>query len=140
MSPKSGVQQGKTKLESPVKLKYWLIIVVSLATAVAVRASDTAPVDATQITAWLSGGIPSGRVVRVVRERGFSHPIAPKQLRQLESIGAEPSLIQALTSQQNSASAQPIPDALLKAGTAAPRQRRPEGEIVLRPGGGAQPP
>jgi tetratricopeptide (TPR) repeat protein len=119
----------------PVKLKCWLVVLVSLAAAGSVRPSFAAPVDATQIAAWLTGGISSARLVRIVQSNGLAQTITPEQLRQLEAAGAEKNLIQALTTQEKSTAshtANPIPDALLKASTAARQQRWHAAELLLR--------
>jgi tetratricopeptide (TPR) repeat protein len=142
---KPRVQQGKPEFANqtsetrvrrvPVKRKCWLVVLVSLAAAGSVRPSSAAPVDATQIAAWLTGGISSARLARIVQSNGVAQTFTPEQLRQIEAAGAEKNLIQELTAQaksDTSSAAGSIPDALLKATDAARQQRWHEAELLLR--------
>jgi tetratricopeptide (TPR) repeat protein len=136
-----------------VKFRYWLLILLGWAAAASVRPAAAAPVDpakldATQIAAWLTGGISSARLVRLIQERGVVQTFSPEQLHSLESAGAEPNLIRVLESQQTSPekfsqetaapaksifkTPRPIPDALLQAASTARQQRWRQAELLLR--------
>jgi hypothetical protein len=118
-----------------VKLRHWLIFIVVLA-AVSAKPSLAAPVDATQIVAWLTGGISNARLARIVNNQGLAYTLTPEQLRQVESAGADQNLIHILAAQKQPATAptaQTIPTAVLKASAAARNQQWHEAELLLRP-------
>src|ERR1700680_2032975 len=96
-------------LGSPVRVKLVLfLLLLSLTTAVAARSSDDPPgvegpsngkaVDTTQVAAWLTGGVSSSRLARLVAERGLATLPTNNELRQLESAGASKDLLRVLSS------------------------------------------
>ena len=130
--------QGKSLSGSPVKLKFlslFLIVVCSLAAFATPNSSQTQSVDATHLVAWLIGGVPSSRLVRLVQERGATGLLTEEQVRQLESAGAEANLIRTLTAAKapgSTASAAPTPLALLVAAGEARAQHYHAAELRLR--------
>ncbi len=100
----------------------------------AASASDTRPVDAAQLTAWLAGGVSSIRLIRLVQERGLAHVPAKQELTQLQTAGAEGNLIRALSNSKavGIGPYAPIPPVLLRAATAARQQHFHEAELLLR--------
>jgi hypothetical protein len=53
------------------------------------QASETQPVSALQLMAWLVGGVSNGRLVRVIHERGIATVPGKAQISQLEAAGCE---------------------------------------------------
>jgi tetratricopeptide (TPR) repeat protein len=140
--PRQRQQQGKPSSGSPVKLKFWSSFIVavfvfslSLAAFAAPNSSETRSVDATQLVAWLIAGVPSSRLVRLVQERGVTSLPTKEQVRQLESAGADANLMRTLTGAKppsTTASAGPIPLALLAAAAEARAQHYHAAELRLR--------
>jgi Flp pilus assembly protein TadD len=92
------------------------------------------PVTSTQIAAWLVGGVPSGRLERLVLERGLATLPTHSELHQLESAGANPQLMKALDSGfALSAKVGPaLQEDLMKAAAEARQQHFKEAEAALR--------
>ena len=92
------------------------------------------PVSTTQIAAWLAGGFSSNRLARLVAAHGLATLPTEKELRQMQSAGANKDLMTVLRSgnARSAAVGAPIPDALLKAAAAAGQQRFHEAETELR--------
>ena len=71
---------------SPVKFKF--AVFFAFLGLVALCVADSAaikPLSATQIEAWLIGGVPNSRLMRLVRERGLAGVPSKEQLQQLQS-------------------------------------------------------
>jgi len=131
-------------LGSPVRVQASRVLLVFVLAATAAHSTDaptsdapasgTPAVNTTQVVAWLTGGISSGRLARLVEERGVASLPTRNELRQLESAGAGKELIRALSSgNTQSASVGPdIPAALLKAAAEARQQHYHEAELQLR--------
>ncbi len=116
-------------------LSCFIVVVLSLAASAAPNSSQTRSVDATHLVAWLIGGIPSSRLVCLVQERGVTSLPTKEQVRQLESAGADANLIRTLIGAKapsTTASAAPIPLALLAASTEARAQHYHAAELRLR--------
>ncbi len=64
----------------------------------AASASQSQPVSSVQLVAWLASGMSSGRLVRLVRERGIASVPGKTEIRELESAGADANLVRTLTS------------------------------------------
>ena len=94
------------------------------------------PATSTQLMAWLTAGVPSNRLVRIVEERGIAGVLSKEQLHQLESAGADANLIHVLAGRKPSAVAgnptSEIPASLLQAAAAARAQHFHEAELDLR--------
>jgi tetratricopeptide (TPR) repeat protein len=131
-----------SQVGSPVRAKsltFLLLIslaITSAATAAnsAVNPNDTKPVDSTQLAAWLLGGVPSGRLIRLVKERGLATVARQENLRQLESAGADQALVHFLSEveAQSAGPGTPIPEALMKSAAEVRRQHPHEAELLLR--------
>lgn len=95
---------------------------------------DARPITNTELVAWLTGGVSSGRMVRLVDERGLARSLSKDQLRQLEAIGAEANLIRTLKAAKAQAggAGEPISPVLMKAAIAAHEQRYHDAELQLR--------
>ena len=124
-------------LGSPVRVKASVFLLsVSLAVSAvhAVAQVPAKPVDTTQLVAWLTGGVSSARLVRLVQERGLANLPTHTELRQVESAGAGKDLIRILNlGKMQSAQIGPaIPPALLRANTLARQQHYHEAELELR--------
>src|ERR1700722_4424161 len=135
-----------TGLGRPVKLKFLVFLAfLGLAAICAADSADVKPsgtdkaLTTTELVAWLAGGVPNSRLVRLVGESGLTAAPGKDELRQLQSAGADQNLLRVLasvTSGSVKTSAQtagaPIPPALLKAAAAAPKQNYHEAELQLR--------
>jgi tetratricopeptide (TPR) repeat protein len=91
-------------------------------------------VTTTQLAAWLTGGVSSTRLARLVSERGLATLPTENELRQLETVGAGKDLIRAARA-GNAGSAKigpAIPAGLLKAAAEARGQRFHDAETDLR--------
>jgi superkiller protein 3 len=97
--------------------------------------------------AWLTAGVPSNRLGRIVQERGVASVPGKKQIHQLAAAGADPALIHTLTrtptkpnlkqsassaSSGSESAASEIPAALVQAASDARAQRFQEAELALR--------
>lgn len=137
-------------LGSPVRVKTLVaLLLISLSIAAAAQSADPQipearppfrsvnaiqPVTTTQLTAWLTGGVSSTRLARLVAERGLATLPTKAELRQMESAGANADLMKVLRS-GNVLSARvgaPIPDALVKAAVAARQQHFHQADADLR--------
>ena len=135
-------------LGSPVKVKpvlFLLLFSVGVSTAQAAdpQPSDpkpaplyleTQPVDTTQLVAWLTGGVSTSRLARLVTERGLATLPTRTELGQVESAGADGNLMRALSAgnAQSAKIGAPIPLGLLNASADARRQHYHEAEMQLR--------
>ena len=59
-------------------------------------AADSAPVDCTHLTAWIAGGVPSSKLIRVVERQGIVLTLGASFESALRSGGAAPDLLEAL--------------------------------------------
>lgn len=119
-----------------MKRKVFSVFIFLVAAAFAAQSSDTEPVTAVELMSWLTAGVPSARLIRIVRERGMASVADKEQLRQFESAGADANLTELLAGLRpfSSDSASPeIPPALLQAGLDAKAQRLHQAELDLRP-------
>jgi len=57
--------------------------------------SKSRAVTTTELTAWLTSGVPSARLARLVTERGLATLPTHNELKQLELAGAEKELMRA---------------------------------------------
>jgi tetratricopeptide (TPR) repeat protein len=108
---------------------------VLIGAAIAAASNELKPVSNTQLIAWLTGGISSGRLTRLVEERGIVRVPTKQELSQLQAAGAEEDLIRSLGNSRAGAgdgAGLPIPATLLQAATAARQQRYHEAELLLR--------
>src|SRR5271157_401102 len=121
-------------LGSPVRVKASRFLLFFVLATAAAYSADTPAVDTTQLAAWLTGGVSSSRLARLVEERGVATLPTRNELRQLESAGADQELIRVLSSgNARSARVGPeIPAALLKAAAEARQQHYHEAELQLR--------
>ena len=102
------------------------LLLLSLVASAAARSDDNQPTDilpsaeqpvnTTQLAAWLIGGVPSSRLASLVAARGLATLPTRKELRQMESAGANQDLMGVLKSgnAQSARVGPPVPDALLK--------------------------
>ena len=124
--------QAKPFPEIRVKRKGLLVFFVLLGVALA---SESQPVSPVQLMAWLTAGVPSSRLVRIMQERGIAPVPGKDQIHQFEAAGADSELVRALTSLHpaiNSPETE-FPAPLLKASLDAKAQRFHEAELDLRP-------
>src|SRR5579859_6145936 len=130
------------RLGSPVKAKASLLLFcfVFVLAPVFAHSSEgqiaaSSPITTTQLAAWLTGGVSSSRLARLVKERGLATLPTQKELRDIESAGAGKDLLKVLASGNvESAKIGPaIPPALLKAAADARQQHFHEAELDLRP-------
>ena len=113
------------------KASAFFLFVMLAATA---ASADTKPVDTTQLAAWLAGGVPSSRLIRLVKEQGLATVARAENLHQLESCGADPALIHFLSEieAQTPGAGTPIPNAVVKAAVAIHQQNAHQAELLLR--------
>ncbi len=102
--------------------------------------SQTQPVNCTEVMAWLTSGISTDRLVRIVQERGIAAVPGKAQIRQFESAGANANLARALSGLKPSivpsgvtpnASCE-IPPILVQAAEDAGARRFHQAELTLR--------
>src|SRR4030088_2272725 len=89
-----------------------------LSVVAAADSSKSQPVNTTQLTAWLAGGISSTRLVQLIHERGLGVAPTENEIHQLQALGADEKLVRALAGVKPADSHSPgtsIPDALLQA-------------------------
>jgi len=119
-----------------VKRKGLSVFLFVLVAAWAALASDFQPVNGAQLTAWLMSGVPCTRLARIVQERGIIAPFGKEQIQQLESAGADETLIRALATahapEKTKSSADEIPAILLQAAADSHSQHFHEAELDLR--------
>src|SRR5437588_649526 len=98
--------QAKWSPESRVKhkgLSVFLFLLLGMLARATVN--EAQPITFTQLTAWLTAGVPCNRLVRLVKERGLATIPEKAQLRQLESAGADAKLIRAIAESKPAVSA-----------------------------------
>lgn len=125
-----------------MKRKGMSVLLFVLGVALAAHSSESQPVNAAQLMAWLTAGVPSGRLVRIVQECGLASVPGKKQIHQLEAAGAERALVRTLTkanlkpsaaaSSLSKATSSEIPPTLVQAAADARAQRFHEAELALR--------
>ena len=112
-----------------------LFLFFCLSVVAAADSSKSQPLDTTQLTAWLTGGISSTRLVQLIQERGLALAPTENEIHQLQAFGADEALVRTLAgvkpadshSQRTS-----IPAALLQAAAGAHARRYHEAELQLR--------
>ncbi len=126
-----------------MKRKGLSIVLFLLGATLAAHSTESQPVDSVQLMAWLTAGVPSNRLVRVIQERGIPSVPGKEQVHQLESAGADANVIRALnktnvkllpavTSPISETKTTEIPAVLVQAATAARAQHFHEAELGLR--------
>jgi len=134
-----------------VKRKGLSVFLFVLGVALAAHSSESQPVNSAQLMAWLTAGVPSGRLVRIIQQRGIVDVPGKEQIRQLQAAGADPNLVRTLTNWKSSAAANSvfsqnkssgdraseskvseIPAVLVQAAAAARGQRFHQAELSLR--------
>jgi tetratricopeptide (TPR) repeat protein len=121
-----------------VKRKSLSVFLFFLGAALAAHSSEGQPVNSVQLMAWLTAGVPSSRLVGIIQKRGVAVVPGNDQIRQLESAGADASLIRALAKADlkpaaaASSSTYDIPASLIQAAAEARAQRFHEAELALR--------
>jgi tetratricopeptide (TPR) repeat protein len=127
--------------EIRVKRKGLSVFLFLLGVALAAHSSESQPVNSTQLMAWLTAGVPSGRLVRIIQERGIANTPGREQIRQFESAGADTNLVHTLKTVRSSRAANSssseirnsdIPDLLVQAAVDARTHRFHEAELSLR--------
>jgi superkiller protein 3 len=126
-----------------VKRKGISVFLIVLGATLAAHASESQPVNSAQVMAWLTAGVPSSRLVRIVQERGINSVPGKKQIHQLEAAGAGAALVHNLTKANLKLQASPksspaetlaseIPELLVQASAQARAQQFHEAELALR--------
>jgi Flp pilus assembly protein TadD len=124
-----------------VKRKGLSVFLFLLGVALAAHSSESQPVNSVQLMAWLTAGVPSHRLVRIVLERGMAALPGEEQIRQLEAAGANANLVRMLNNLKPPAAASSaiseskgpeIPAVLVQAAAAARGQHFHEAELALR--------
>src|SRR5882724_5257682 len=123
-----------TVFRSPVRVKFVFLFLIFSAVACIASASEAEPVNSTQVTAWLVGGVSSSRLARLVKERGLATLPTRSELHAAASAGAEKDLMTVLSAGKvrSAAVGDPVPAALLKAAAEARQQHYHEAELQLR--------
>src|ERR1700680_5296023 len=67
-----------------------------LSVVAAADSSKSQPVDTTQLTAWLTGGISSTRLVQLIHERGLAVAPTENEIHQFQAFGADETLVRTL--------------------------------------------
>lgn len=116
-----------------------LSVLIFILAVVAASFSQSQPVSSTQLMAWLASGVPSSRLVRIMKERGVTALPNKQQIHQFEAAGADPTLLHELANLKTSARRPPdktssseIPAFLLQVAADARAQRFHQAELTLR--------
>jgi Flp pilus assembly protein TadD len=117
-----------------VKVKFALVLSIFFVAVTAAHSTDTQPLDTTELAAWLTAGISSDRLARLVEEHGLATLPTRNELRQFKEIGASKELLRVLSSgnAQSAKVGDAIPPALLKAAEAAHQEKYHEAELEVR--------
>jgi tetratricopeptide (TPR) repeat protein len=117
-----------------VKRKGLSVFLFVLGVVLAAHSSESRPVTSTQLMAWLTAGVPSSRLVRIIQERGIASVPGKEQIHQLESAGADENLVRTLSNLKSSAApdSSEIPAALVQAAADARAQRFHQAELAVR--------
>jgi len=119
-----------------VKRKGLSVFLFLLSVSLAAHSSESQPVSPAQLMAWLTAGVSSTRLIHVIQERGIAGVPGKEQIRQLESAGADATLVRALTNLKPSAAAasstSEISPALVQAAAEARAERFHGAELALR--------
>src|SRR6267378_725031 len=82
---------------SPVRHKgLSLFLFFCLSVVAAADTTKTKPVDTTQLTAWLTAGISSTRLVQLIHQRGIAVVPTENEIHQLQAFGADEKLVRTL--------------------------------------------
>jgi Flp pilus assembly protein TadD len=118
-----------------MKRKFLSVFLLFCLAAIAAAETTSDPVDTTQLMAWLTAGISSKRIIRLVHERGLALAPTASEMQQFAAAGADKDLVSALAKQKpvtiHSARTS-VPQTLLQAAKDARRDRYHEAEIQLR--------
>jgi tetratricopeptide (TPR) repeat protein len=134
----NATQQAKSLPESRVKRKGLSVCLFVVGAALAAYSSESQPVNTTELMAWLTAGVPTSRLARIVQERGIARIPGRQQIRQLEAAGADRTLVCTLSkanlkpSATVTISSSGIPAVLVQAAADARNQRFHEAELALR--------
>jgi hypothetical protein len=90
-----------------VKRKGLSVFLFFLGTVLAAHSSESQPVNSAQLMAWLTAGVPSNRLIRMIQERGMAGIPGKEQIRQLEVAGADANLVRTLHNLKLSAGSAP---------------------------------
>ncbi|MFZ0731497.1 MAG: tetratricopeptide repeat protein [Candidatus Sulfotelmatobacter sp.] len=126
------------ELGNPVRIKASLLFIFALAILAAphsdAQTENSRAITTTQIAAWLTGGVSSSRLARLVNQRGLAYLPTHAELLQLKSIGADKDLFTVISSgNAESAKIGPaIPEALLNAAAKARLEQYHAAELDLR--------
>lgn len=126
-----------TAIRMPAKRSAVSVCLFVMAAVLASHASENEGVNCVQVMAWLMSGVPSTRVLRLVQERGSLQMPGKDEIHTLESAGADPVLVRALShsgATPGSLSSCEIPAFLQSAASDARSQRFHEAELTLRRG------
>jgi hypothetical protein len=103
--------------ENALKRKGYFVFISLLCLAGVAPTQAVQPVTATQLMAWLAGGVPQARLRRIIQERGYQNAPTLRQIQEFQSAGADEKLIRALPASAHSATgaiSTEIPASLLK--------------------------
>src|ERR1700736_6657442 len=95
-----------------------LFLFFCLSVVAAADSSKSQPVDTTQLTAWLTGGISSTRLVQLIYQRGLAVVPTENEIHQLQAVGANENLVRILAgvrAAEGHSQRTSIPAALLQA-------------------------
>ena len=122
-----------------MRIKASLLLSLFILATVAAHSSESpdpqsGAVTTTQLAAWLTGGVSSSRLARLVGERGLATLPTQSEIKELESAGAGKDLIKVVSSGYafSPQIGPAIPAGLLKAASDAKAQRLHEAETELR--------
>src|SRR5260370_7975349 len=121
---------------SAVRHKGLAFLFCCLSVVALADSSQSQPVNTTQLTAWLTGGISSTRLVQLIHERGLAVAPTENEMHQLQAFGADEKLVRTLAgvkpadshSQRTS-----IPPTLLQPAPAAHPRPYPQPPLQFRP-------
>jgi len=111
------------------------LIFCCLAVIAAADSAPSNPVNTTQLMAWLTAGISSRRLIRLVHERGLAAAPTASEIQELAAAGAGKALVSSLTRLKPvgiKPAGTPVPKTLLQAAEDARGRRYHEAEVNLR--------
>src|SRR5438105_10571337 len=132
MSWRTCFRRGRV-LRFPTSLVFIFLFLFSIPSASA--SNDAKPLDCTELTAWLAGGVSSHRLNQLVHARNIALTIDEAVANTLSTAGADPAFIQSLRTLPTSIPETGVtvcPAALSQAGDLIRRKQYDEAERILR--------
>jgi tetratricopeptide (TPR) repeat protein len=112
-----------------------IVVVILLASSGVAEDRVPKPVECSQLLAWIAGGIPEQRLLRLVRERGRAFPMSESRPEILSSVGLQHDFVdhlEEIDTAVGSATFANCPADLVKAAQLVHQQNYPEAQPIVR--------